>query len=121
MSQQSPSSLEVTDAQSAAVQKTPNRVPLVKIEELIAMEYIFTGGDAIRGMGLPDVKSLDHVTYCVLVFKNGYASIGQSAPADPANFNPEVGRKFAREDAIRKMWPVLGYEMCSKIAAEKTV
>ena len=35
--------------------------------------------------------------------------LGKSAPASPANFNPELGAKFAYEDAVRQVWQLEGY------------
>lgn len=109
------SSLQVTDAQSAAVQKTPNRVSLQDIESKIAAEYTFTADNAV-GLA-PVVDSLKILTISVIVMKNGFSVIGKSAPADAENFNAELGRKFAREDAIRQMWPLEGYALREKLAA----
>ncbi len=51
----------------------------------------------------------EHMTICVLTSRNGYAVVGQSAPADPANFNVELGHQLAFEDALKKLWPLEGY------------
>lgn len=109
------SSLEVTDAQSAAVQKTPNRVSLEAIENSIAAEYWFTADKALEEAPIHD--SLKILTVCIVVMKNGFTVIGKSAPADAENFNAELGRKFAREDAIRQLWPLMGFSLRDKLAA----
>lgn len=109
------SSLQVTDAQSAAVQKTPNRVSLQDIESKIAAEYTFTADSAVGDA--PIFDSLKILTICILVMKNGFTVIGKSAPADAENFNAELGGKFAREDAIRQIWPLEGYALREKLAA----
>ncbi|HUY05027.1 MAG TPA: Gp49 family protein [Rhodocyclaceae bacterium] len=49
------------------------------------------------------------VTVCLLVLRNGFSVIGESAAASPENFDTEIGRKIAREDARRKIWPLLGF------------
>lgn len=99
------SSLEVTDAQSAAVQKTPNRVTLENLEASIeSVEYV-----------RPDCAP--QFTLAIVKMKNGYVVTGESAPADPANFNQELGEKFALENAKRKIWPLMGFALCEKLAA----
>ena len=106
-------SLEVTDEQSAAVQKTPNRVSLQDIESKISHEYDFTADKAVDGC--PVAESLKVLTICIIVMQNGFTVIGKSAPADAENFNAELGRKFAREDAIRQLWPLEGYALRDKL------
>lgn len=110
------SSLEKTDQEAAAVAKTPNRVPLRKMEDEIDGEYYTRLGAADLGpVSALHLHRLSVVTICVIVFKNGFVQIGQSAPADPENFNTELGRKFAREDAIRKSWPLFGFALCDQL------
>lgn len=100
-------SLEVTDQESAAVQKTPHRISLEQIKDSIeTVEYIY-----------PECKP--ELTIAVIKFKNGFIQTGQSAPADPNNYNEELGRKFAYEDAIRKVWPLFGFALCEILAQAK--
>lgn len=95
-------SLEVTEAQSAAVAVAP-RVTLESIEAKIARE---------------EYALIDNVlTICVLKLSNGFYVTGESAPASPANFNADLGRKFAREQAIRKVWGFEGYALRERLAA----
>lgn len=49
------------------------------------------------------------LTFCVLVLKNGFTVTGESACASPDNFDPDIGRKIARENAINKVWMLEGY------------
>ena len=49
------------------------------------------------------------LTIAILTMENGYTVTGQSACADPANFDEELGRKIAYDDAIKKIWPLEGY------------
>lgn len=49
------------------------------------------------------------LTVCILTLRNGFTVTGESACASPANFNAEIGKKIARENAERKIWPLLGY------------
>ena len=56
------------------------------------------------------------LTFCVLVLKNGFTVTGESACASPENFDAEIGRNIARQNAVQKIWPLLGYELRSKLA-----
>lgn len=49
------------------------------------------------------------LTICVIELFNGYKLVGKSAPASMANYDVEVGRKFAFEDALNQLWPLEGY------------
>lgn len=110
-------SLRVTDDASKAVQKTQNRVSLDSMEAKIAGEYFNTLNHAFGGDGtVPLLDGMEVMTICVLVMRNGFIVIGKSAPADPANYNAELGRRFAREDAIRQLWPLEGYALRERLA-----
>ena len=56
------------------------------------------------------------LTICVLQLRNGFTVTGESACASPENFDAEVGRKIARANAVQKIWPLMGYELRSKLA-----
>ena len=91
------SSVETTEAMSQAVQKTPNRVSLDSIRAKISNCEVF------------HPKSTPHMTILAMTMTNGFVVIGKSAPADPGNFDADLGRKFAEEDAIRQLWQLEGY------------
>lgn len=42
---------------------------------------------------------------------------GRPRSASPENFDADLGRKIARKNAIDKVWPLMGYELRSKLAA----
>jgi len=48
-------------------------------------------------------------TACLLTLVNGYTVLGESACASPENFNAELGRKIARDNAKNKIWQLEGY------------
>lgn len=50
-------------------------------------------------------------TICQLTLDNGYTVNGQSACVDPANFDQNTGRKYSYDDAMRKVWPLLGFRL----------
>ena len=56
--------------------------------------------------------------WAVITARNGFAVTGRpSAAVSVENDNEEVGRKVAIENAREELWPLLGYELSSKLAA----
>lgn len=51
------------------------------------------------------------LTVCCLTLRNGFQVTGESASASPANFDAELGRKIARENARNKIWALEGYRL----------
>lgn len=121
---------------------TAPRITPADIEANIASEHYFTAGEGVigafaasefashrnavvtlrRGSASPEVlkASLNLLTFCVLVLRNGFIVTGESACASPENFDAEVGRKIARANAINKVWPLMGYELRSKLQEQAT-
>ncbi len=58
-------------------------------------------------------------TVCLLTLKNGFSVNGWSAAASPENFDEEVGRKIARDNARQQIWPLLGFRLKDKLEAAK--
>ncbi len=100
---------------------TAPRITPADIEANIASEHYFTAGDGIAGVCFRQVKALHSphalglLTFCVLVLKNGFAVTGESACASPENFDAEIGRKIARQNAVQKIWPLMGYELKQRL------
>lgn len=123
------------EAEIQAKGLTAPRITPDDIEANIVSEHYFTALDALNGAGSDDhtgsafdtirdesdlvivETALKLLTFCVLVLKNGFTVTGESACASPENFNAELGRKIARENAINKVWPLMGYELKSKLQA----
>lgn len=63
-----------------------------------------------------DKNALNLLTFCVLVLRNGFTVTGESACASPENFNAEIGRKIARENAEQKIWPLMGYYLKQQLS-----
>lgn len=49
------------------------------------------------------------LTVCVITMDNGFHVLGKAAPADPRNFDPEIGKRYAYEDAFKQLWQFEGY------------
>jgi hypothetical protein len=57
------------------------------------------------------------MTVCLLTLRNGFHVVGESAAASPENFDAEIGRKIARDNARNKIWALEGYLLRSRLAA----
>ncbi len=106
-------SLEQTEVECAANATAP-RVSLQSMKDKIKAEYHFTADKAVEGC--PVVDELKLLSVCLLVMQNGFTLIGKSAPASAENFNAELGKKLAYEDAIRQLWPHEGYALREKLS-----
>lgn len=59
------------------------------------------------------------LTVCALTLVNGYVVTGESAAANPDNFDEEIGRKIAYENARQKIWALEGYLLKQKLSETK--
>lgn len=99
---------------------TAPRVTPADIEANIASEWFYNMGESSqfhpKNQPPPPVNSPLHLlTVCVLVLKNGFTVTGESACASPENFDAELGRKIARQNAVAKIWPLMGYELKQRL------
>ncbi len=110
---------------------TAPRITPADIEASIASEHYFTAADGVAGEaslrhGVAIVgetappRALGLLTFCVLVLRNGFTVTGESACASPENFDAEIGRKIARQNAVAKIWPLMGYELRNRLASGLT-
>lgn len=107
-------SLSATEALSAKGATHP-RVSLADIEAAIAGENYLNAGDATERVGQPATAPMHLMTLCFLTMQNGFVVVGKSAPASPENFDREKGKTFAREDAIRQLWPLMGFSLRDRL------
>lgn len=84
---------------------TAPRVTPDRIEGVIAGEYYH----------VPPGTTL---TLCVLTLRNGFTVVGESACASPANFDADLGKRIARDNAKNKIWAFEGYALRSAISAQ---
>ena len=110
------------EAEIRAKGLTAPRITPADIAANIVGEYYFTAQDGVRGvdphLAQYSARELDLLTFCVLVLRNGFTVTGESACASPENFDAEIGRKIARENAINKVWPLMGYELKGRLSRE---
>lgn len=105
--------------------KTAPRVTPADIEANIASEHYFTayGGAKYGRITRDEPKDSDALkllTFCVLVLRNGFTVTGESACASPENFDAEIGRKIARQNAVQKIWPLMGYALKEQLSKGAT-
>lgn len=56
------------------------------------------------------------LTVCCLTLRNGFNVTGESAAASPENFDKDIGKKVAFENARNKIWQLEGYLLKEKIS-----
>ncbi len=101
---------------------TAPRITPADIEEAITSEWYFTAREGAIGNGrhpqtvVDEYRPLDLLTFCVLILRNGFTVTGESACASPENFDAEIGRKIARQNAVNKIWPLMGYALKERLA-----
>lgn len=54
------------------------------------------------------------VTVCCLVFKNGISVLGSSACANPKEFDSELGKKYALDDAVERSLGFIAWEQANE-------
>lgn len=101
--------------------KTAARVTPQDIERAITSEHYFTAGQAVEQQTAPHEQiptSLYLLTFCVLTLRNGFTVTGESACVSPENFDVQIGRAIARQNAVQKIWPLLGFALKERLHAE---
>lgn len=88
---------------------TASSITPQKIQEIIAGEVYFTAGQAAAMVDAPASVALTLLTFCVLTLRNGFTVTGESACASPENFDADLGRTIARQNAEAKIWALEGY------------
>ena len=106
------------------------RVTMADIEANIESEHYFPASVGMHYLGSKYVmnsgglsarasfEALDLLTICVLVLHNGFTVTGESACASPENFDAEIGRKIARQNAVAKIWPLMGYALKERLSGD---
>jgi hypothetical protein len=104
---------------------TAPRIMPGDVQGKIRSEFYFTAGEGVLGQSAMGTKpagnadSLNRLTFCVLVLANGFTVTGESACVTKANFDAETGKKLARQNAITKIWPLMGYELTERLHSAK--
>jgi len=90
------------EAQAVVATKTAPMVTKESIEAKIAdIQYIYHA----------------HLIICIITMKNGFMVNGQSAPADMRNYDTNVTKTYAYENAFKQLWVLEGYLLREKLHA----
>lgn len=123
---------------------TAPRITPDDIEANVACEFYFTASEGVDGAYIgrlreqnPDapmtlealgaeskrlrsdgvMSQLRLLTFCVLVLRNGTKVVGINyGSIDPNQHDAELGKEAARAHAIEQVFPLMGYELRSKLA-----
>lgn len=60
-------------------------------------------------------------TICIIVMKSGFRFIGHSTPASPANYDGEIGQRYAYDNAFRQIWTHEGYLLRETLSKQDEV
>lgn len=109
--------------------KTAPRITPDHIQAKIKTAHYFTAeqgaamatADQAGESAHPQPLALRLLTFCVLVLQNGFTVTGESACASPENFDAEIGRKIARQNAEQKIWALEGYVLKCNLAAHNAL
>lgn len=114
-----------SDATLLDVATTPAKgLTLADIAATITSEFYFTAGDGVRGESKGGTSpagradSLNRLTICVLVLRNGTQVIGRNyGSIDPRMHDPAMGRREARKHAFEQVWELEGYLLRQRLSA----
>lgn len=112
--------------------KTAARVTPDHIDSKIVSVSYFTAKDGVDGAlakgtlhqkaeyreGVYLNAPFELLTFCVIILRNGFTVTGESACASPENFDAEIGRKIAYDNARNKIWPLEGYLLKERLSTQ---
>jgi hypothetical protein len=93
------------------------RVSVTDIEQAIFGVFYQTGDHLldhsdIRVTAYKDTELYERarlMTVCTIMMKNGFMVIGHSTPASAENYNFDLGKKLAYDQAFKQLWPLMGF------------
>jgi hypothetical protein len=108
----------------AGANATGPRVSLQDIEEAI-LGVFYQSGDHLLDNADMKTEFSDQMIYdnartmtiCMIMMKNGFMAIGHSTPASPENYNFDLGKKLAYDQAFKQLWPLMGFALRTKLHA----
>jgi hypothetical protein len=90
----------VTEEMLAKIATKP-RITAIAIEEMVWSSTVWY-------KRVPETT----VTLCALTLPNGFTVIGKSACVNAENFDEEIGKRLALDNAKNQLWELEGYRMC---------
>jgi hypothetical protein len=65
-----------------------------------------------------DYMTQDTTTICIIRMLNGFKFVGTSTPASSANYDAEIGKRYAYDNAFKQIWTHEGYLLREKLYQE---
>lgn len=65
--------------------------------------------DIIDRIEIIEFDTFDTTTVCKIKLDNGYTVRGESACVNAANYDEQIGDRYAFDDAFKKLWPLFGF------------
>lgn len=94
--------LSLDEAKAIVATKTASRITEESIKaKIVDVEYVVS-------------KKL--LTICIITMSNGFMVNGVSAPASPSNFDLDVGKRYAYDNAFKQLWQLEGYLLREKLS-----
>ena len=68
---------------------------------------------------IQNVEYVKHsqMTIAIITMFNGFMVTGVSAPASASNFDADVGKRYAYDNAFKQLWQLEGYLLREKLSA----
>ena len=104
--------LSLDEAKAVVATKTAPRVTEEGIRAKIASV------DYLMPEIVNDHASDDMTTICKVRMKNGFVFIAHSTPASKANFDAEVGKRYAYDNAFKQIWTHEGYLLRERLTED---
>lgn len=105
---------EIQSKNLNAPRLTPDHID----SKIKAVEYILPRDVCKRDNGVEVFDAplpLQTLTFCILTLENGFTVTGESACASPENFDAEIWKKIAYDNAREKIWLLEGYLLKEKL------
>lgn len=112
-------------------EEKPRQLTHLDIDNVIGSVHYFTAAqgaaaayDAYSLFGdepepYPITNRMFTHNFCVITLVNGFVVTGESNCADTENYDAEVGRFLAYQDAEKKIWPLLEFLVAEMKAVKK--
>ena len=106
----------MTNYENRHTPETGPREPTLSLDEAKAVVATKTAPRVTEEFMKSRIKNVDYLyfgqlTICIITHVNGFMVNGQSAPASANNFDGEVGKRYAYDNAFKQLWPLEGFAL----------
>lgn len=96
--------------------------PLLSLEQAKAVVASKTAPKVTEDSIKERISKVEYVnptptsTLCIITMVNGWISTGFSAPASAENYDAEVGKRYAYDNAFKPLWQLEGYRLRDQLS-----